>query len=56
MNINKTIIYTDGGCTGNPGPGGWATVVLTGGKEYRLSGGEPSTTNNKMELNAVIQA
>ena len=54
--MNKTIIYTDGGCTGNPGPGGWAAVLLTEKKEYRLSGGDGSTTNNKMEMTAVIQA
>jgi len=49
-------VYTDGGCTGNPGPGGWAAVLLFDGKELRLSGGDPSTTNNKMELTAVIKA
>jgi len=54
--MNKTIIYTDGGCTGNPGPGGWAAVILTDDKEFRLSGGAPATTNNQMELTAVIQA
>ncbi|QEN06229.1 ribonuclease HI [Thiospirochaeta perfilievii] len=53
MNI---IIYTDGGCTGNPGPGGWGSVLLVDGKEILLSGGDESTTNNKMELTAVIKA
>lgn len=51
------VIYTDGGCSGNPGPGGWAFVVSENGeiREYR-SGGDQSTTNNKMELTAVINA
>ena len=51
------VIYTDGGCSGNPGPGGWAFVVRENGeiREYR-SGGDQSTTNNKMELTAVINA
>ncbi|MBN2658526.1 MAG: ribonuclease HI [Spirochaetales bacterium] len=54
--MNKITVYTDGGCTGNPGPGGWAAVLLFDGKEIRLSGGDESTTNNKMELTAVIKA
>lgn len=54
--MNEIIIYTDGGCTGNPGPGGWAAVILFNGQETRLSGGDLSTTNNKMELTAVIKA
>jgi ribonuclease HI len=49
-------IYTDGGCSGNPGPGGWAYVILSDGKEIRRSGGEKQTTNNRMELTAVINA
>lgn len=49
-------IYTDGGCSGNPGPGGWGCVIIDGAKEMPLSGGEPSTTNNKMELTAAISA
>lgn len=49
-------VYTDGGCHGNPGPGGWGCVILDGQKETTLSGGEPSTTNNKMELMAAISA
>lgn len=52
----KISVYTDGGCTGNPGPGGWAAVLLFDGREIRLSGGNPSTTNNQMELTAVIRA
>jgi ribonuclease HI len=53
----KTIsVYTDGGCTGNPGPGGWAAVLIYDEKEIRLSGGDPSTTNNRMELTAAIKA
>ncbi|MBB6478998.1 ribonuclease HI [Spirochaeta isovalerica] len=54
--MNDITVYTDGGCTGNPGPGGWAAVLLYDGNEVRLSGGEESTTNNKMELTAVIKA
>jgi len=49
-------IYTDGGCSGNPGPGGWGCVILDGEKETLLSGGEKSTTNNRMELMAAISA
>jgi ribonuclease HI len=49
-------IYTDGGCLGNPGPGGWAYVAVIEGKQKRLSGFEPRTTNNRMELTAVISA
>lgn len=49
-------IYTDGGCTGNPGPGGWGVVILYNNEEIKLSGGDQSTTNNKMELTAVIKA
>jgi ribonuclease HI len=54
--LDKITVYTDGGCTGNPGPGAWAAVLLYNDKEVRLSGGDPSTTNNKMELSAVIKA
>lgn len=53
MNIK---IYTDGGCTGNPGPGGWGAVLLVEDKEIKLSGGLNNTTNNQMELTAVIKA
>lgn len=49
-------IYTDGGCHGNPGPGGWAAVILDGSGEKKLSGGEAHTTNNRMELSAAINA
>ena len=49
-------IYTDGACRGNPGPGGWGAVLVCGGHERELSGGEPTTTNNRMELTAAIQA
>ncbi|MBD3329913.1 reverse transcriptase-like protein [Candidatus Peregrinibacteria bacterium] len=53
---NKLIIYTDGSCLGNPGPGGWGVVILDGKKEVRLSGGERDTTNNRMEMRAIIEA
>ncbi|KAA2244215.1 ribonuclease HI [Salinarimonas soli] len=49
-------IYTDGACSGNPGPGGWGALLLFKGKERELSGGEPVTTNNRMELMAAISA
>ncbi len=49
-------IYTDGGCLGNPGPGGWAFIISSGGNELKRSGGDPASTNNKMELTAVIKA
>lgn len=52
--MNGVIIYTDGGCSGNPGPGGWAFVLKTGDVEIQGSGGEANTTNNRMELRAVI--
>jgi ribonuclease HI len=53
----KTIqIYTDGACKGNPGPGGWGAVLECDGTEKELFGGEPLTTNNRMELTAVIEA
>ena len=53
--INKVTIYTDGACSGNPGPGGWAAILMAGGATKELCGGEESTTNNRMELMAVIQ-
>ena len=54
---NSTItVYTDGGCHGNPGPGGWACVIIAEGEARKLSGGEKSTTNNRMELTAAINA
>ena len=52
----KTVeIYTDGACSGNPGPGGWGAVLVYNGREKRISGGERSTTNNRMELTAAIE-
>ena len=48
-------IFTDGACSGNPGPGGWGAILRSGEHEKELSGGEPATTNNRMELMAVIQ-
>ena len=47
-------LYTDGACSGNPGPGGWGAILRWNGTEKELSGGEPATTNNRMELMAVI--
>ena len=52
----KVVIYTDGACRGNPGPGGWGAVLLFGGHEKELCGGDLATTNNRMELMAAIQA
>ena len=52
----KIEIYTDGACSGNPGPGGWGAVLRYKGIEKELSGGERETTNNRMELTAVIEA
>ena len=49
-------IYTDGACRGNPGPGGWGAILRSGEHEKELKGGEPLTTNNRMELTAAIQA
>ena len=49
-------IYTDGACRGNPGPGGWGAILVCGDHERELSGGEASTTNNRMELTAAIRA
>ena len=52
----KTVtLYTDGACSGNPGPGGWGCILEWGGHEKELSGGEENTTNNRMELTAVIR-
>lgn len=50
----KVTLYTDGACSGNPGPGGWGVVLIYGKHERELSGGEPETTNNRMELMATI--
>jgi ribonuclease HI len=52
----EVIVYTDGACSGNPGPGGWGAVLVWNGKEKELSGGAPHTTNNRMEMQAVIEA
>ena len=54
--MKKVCIYTDGACSGNPGPGGWAAILSCMGREKELSGGERETTNNRMELSAVIEA
>ncbi|MDT7836661.1 ribonuclease HI [Aquabacterium sp. OR-4] len=52
----RVVIYTDGACKGNPGPGGWGAWLRWGEHEKELFGGEPNTTNNRMELTAVIEA
>ena len=52
----EVIIYTDGACKGNPGPGGWGVLMIAGESRRELSGGEPATTNNRMELTAAIEA
>lgn len=54
--LSSVEIFTDGACKGNPGPGGWGAVLRTGTSERELAGGEPLTTNNRMELTAVIEA
>ena len=54
--MKNVIIYTDGSCSGNPGPGGWGAILKYGEHEKELSGGEANTTNNRMELTAVISA
>ena len=54
--MKQVIIYTDGACSGNPGPGGWGAILKYGAHERELSGGEPSTTNNRMELLGAITA
>ena len=54
--MKKVTIYTDGACRGNPGKGGWGAVLVYGDKKRELSGGDASTTNNKMELTAAIEA
>jgi ribonuclease HI len=53
---NTVDIWTDGACSGNPGPGGWGAVLHYGGAEKEISGAEPATTNNRMELMAAIEA
>ncbi len=52
---NYLVVYTDGGCHGNPGPGGWGAVIIDGNDVLELSGGEAATTNNRMELTAAIR-
>ncbi len=54
--IPEVVIYTDGGCRGNPGPGGWGALLQSGGHCKELSGADPATTNNKMEMTAAIKA
>jgi ribonuclease HI len=54
--MKQVVIHTDGGCHGNPGPGGWAAVLEYGQHKRELSGGVPATTNNRMELQAAIEA
>lgn len=54
--LKKVDIFTDGACSGNPGPGGWGSILRYGSHELELSGGEKETTNNRMELTAVIEA
>ena len=54
--MTEVVIYTDGACSGNPGPGGWGAVLQWQGREKEIYGGDPLTTNNRMELMAAIQA
>jgi ribonuclease HI len=54
--MTEVVIYTDGACSGNPGPGGWGAVLRWNGVVKELHGGDPATTNNRMELMAAIQA
>src|SRR3954470_20625938 len=54
--MKKVIIHSDGGCHGNPGPGGWAALLAYGESKKAISGGAPATTNNRMELQAAIEA
>ena len=54
--MKKVEIFTDGACSGNPGPGGWGAVLRYKGTEKEISGGERNTTNNRMELTGVIEA
>jgi len=56
MPVTVVNVYTDGACSGNPGPGGWGALLVYGDTEKELSGGEAATTNNRMELTAVIMA
>ncbi|MGB7205956.1 MAG: ribonuclease HI [Anderseniella sp.] len=54
--MSEVIIYTDGACSGNPGPGGWGAILVSGSNRKEMSGGEAETTNNRMELRAAIEA
>lgn len=54
--MEEVIIYTDGACSGNPGPGGWGAILMYGDYKKEISGANPSTTNNIMELTAVVEA
>ena len=54
--MEEVTIYTDGACSGNPGPGGWGAILMIGDNKKEISGGLPNTTNNIMELTAVIEA
>ena len=54
--MDKVIIYTDGACSGNPGPGGWGSILMMGENRKEISGGKKDTTNNVMELTAIIEA
>ncbi len=56
MSEQRVTIHTDGACSGNPGPGGWGAILTFGDHEKELNGGEPHTTNNRMELMAAISA
>ncbi|AOF99553.1 RNase H family protein [Blastomonas sp. RAC04] len=56
MDMKTVEIFTDGACKGNPGPGGWGAIIRYGKHEKELSGGEPDTTNNRMEMTAAIRA
>ncbi len=56
MTIKQVTIYTDGACSGNPGPGGWGALLFYGENRKELSGAEPATTNNRMELTAAVEA
>ena len=56
MSESHVVIHTDGACSGNPGPGGWGAILAFGDHKKELKGGEPHTTNNRMELMAAIQA
>ena len=53
--MEKVVIYTDGACSGNPGPGGWGTILMYKGNKKEISGGKANTTNNVMEITAVIE-